>query len=164
MTGTIVTGPTLSSGITWWQVNYDSGTDGWSGADNFTVSSTPPPVVLEPPINPSFTVGARIEVIKNTNVRKTGSLTGTLLGTQAIGMTGTITAGPILANSITWWDVNYDAGTDGWSGVDNFLLLQQATQASDASFSTNTLPAKEDVDISSPTLLSSPTKLRLINE
>jgi uncharacterized membrane protein YjfL (UPF0719 family) len=164
MTGTIVTGPTLSSGITWWQVNYDSGTDGWSGADNFTVSSTPPPVVLEPPINPSFTVGARIEVIKNTNVRKTGSLTGTLLGTQAIGMTGTITAGPILANSITWWDVNYDAGTDGWSGADNFLLLQQATQASDASFSTNTLPAKEDVDISSPTLLSSPTKLRLINE
>jgi hypothetical protein len=30
-------------------------------------------------------------------------------------------AGPVLMDNITWWQVNYDNGADGWSGEDNFI-------------------------------------------
>jgi hypothetical protein len=33
-TGTITGGPTTANGYTWWNVNYSSGTDGWS-AENY---------------------------------------------------------------------------------------------------------------------------------
>lgn len=45
-TGTLVAGPVDSDGIAWWQVDYDTGVDGWSGGDNFlraTNSATVPP-------------------------------------------------------------------------------------------------------------------------
>jgi hypothetical protein len=69
-----------------------------------------------------FAIGSRIEVFRRTNVRATGSLSGTLLGAQEIGSAGTIIAGPVTADNIIWWQVNYDTGVDGWSGVDNFLI------------------------------------------
>lgn len=105
--GTITTGPVTADGITWWQVNYDQGSDGWSGADNFTLSG--------------FAIAERIEVWRNTNVRGSGKLSGTLLGTQGTGNAGTVIAGPVTADNITWWQVNYDTGADGWSGADNFI-------------------------------------------
>ncbi len=95
---------------------------------------------VEPPS--PFAVGSRIAVTRTTNVRASGTLTGTLLGTQATGNTGTIVAGPVAADGITWWQVNYDIGADGWSGADNF------------EFSNTTAP-------SAP---SAPTGLRVVNE
>lgn len=134
--GTIVAGPVVADNITWWQVNFDNGVDGWSGADNFMFSNTIPPAV-------SFAVGGRIAVIRNTNVRATGTLSGTLLGVQTTGSTGTIVAGPVVADNITWWQVNYDNGADGWSGADNFEA------------STTTAP---------PTPPTAPTGLRVVGE
>jgi hypothetical protein len=95
---------------------------------------------VEPPS--PFAVGSRIAVIRTTNVRSSGTLSGTLLGTQATGNTGTIVAGPVAADNITWWQVNYDSGADGWSGGDNF------------EFSNTTAP-------SAP---SAPTGLRVVSE
>lgn len=83
---------------------------------------TPPPVT-------TFAIGDRISTIRNTNVRATGALSGTLLGVQLAGNLGTIVAGPITADSITWWQVNYDAGADGWSGADNFAKSNIAPPA-----------------------------------
>lgn len=73
----------------------------------------------------SFAIGDRIQVSKNTNVRASGALTGTLLGVQSAASSGTIIGGPVGpdADSITWWQMNYDNGTDGWSGQDNFVKL-----------------------------------------
>lgn len=105
--GTLTGGPVTADGITWWQVNYDEASDGWSGADNFTLSG--------------FVVGERVEVWRNTNVRSSGKLSGTLLGAQGTGSAGTVIAGPVTADNITWWQVNYDTGADGWSGADNFI-------------------------------------------
>ncbi len=81
----------------------------------------PPPTVAPPPDPPAFVIGDRIETWRNTNVRASAALSGTLLGTQVLGSLGTIVAGPISMDSITWWQVNYDAGADGWSGGDNFV-------------------------------------------
>jgi len=112
--GTLVGGPVVADSLTWWQVDYDNGVDGWSGVDNFILSNTSPPPA------PTFAIGDRIATTNNTNVRATGTLAGTLLGVQAGGATGTIVAGPIQMDSITWWQVNFDSGADGWSGGDNF--------------------------------------------
>jgi len=76
---------------------------------------TPPP-----PPPPTFQVNDRISTIRNTNVRATGTLSGTLLGVQVTGSLGVIVGGPIVMDNITWWQVNYDSGADGWSGEDNF--------------------------------------------
>jgi hypothetical protein len=134
--GTIVAGPVVADNVTWWQVNFDNGVDGWAGADNFMFSNTTPPAV-------SFAVGGRIAVIRNTNVRATGTLSGTLLGVQTTGSTGVIVGGPVVADNITWWQVNYDNGADGWSGADNF---------------------EPSTTITPPTPPSAPTGLRVVGE
>lgn len=78
---------------------------------------------VTPPV--TFAIGDRVEVSKNTNVRNTGSLSGTLLGVQLALAKGTIIGGPIGkdANNITWWQMDYDTGVDGWSGQDNFVKI-----------------------------------------
>jgi hypothetical protein len=46
--GTIVGGPTDQGGYTWWNVNYDSGADGWS-IENFLTGSTGGPTPTPTP-------------------------------------------------------------------------------------------------------------------
>jgi hypothetical protein len=41
--GTVTAGPTTATGYTWWNINYDSGADGWSIEDNLTITTTPAP-------------------------------------------------------------------------------------------------------------------------
>jgi hypothetical protein len=59
--GTLIAGPVSASGWVWWQVNYDSGADGWSGEDNFiklpppTPTPTPVPTPTPPPPTPTPT-------------------------------------------------------------------------------------------------------------
>ena len=85
------------------------------------LSSVPPP---------TYVVGARVQTSKTVNVRASGTLTGTLLGTQASGVAGTIVAGPVLADGFTWWQINYDSGVDGWSGEDNLTSSSAAVPPS----------------------------------
>lgn len=82
-------------------------------------------VIVPQPTPPSFAVGDRIQVSNDTNVRSAGALTATKLGVQTATATGTIVGGPIGkdADNITWWQVDYDTGVDGWSGQDNFVKL-----------------------------------------
>jgi hypothetical protein len=142
-------------------VNYDTGADGWSGVDNFTGSNTPPPSVPETPPLPEFSAGSRIALIKNANVRQSASLSGVLLGTQATGATGTIIRGPILADNITWWEVNYDTGADGWSGVDNFQAISTISQNELLnSIGSATQLSSTDND----PVMSQPTELRVIKD
>jgi hypothetical protein len=115
-TGTLVAGPVLADNITWWQVDYDSGADGWSGADRFTTSSTTAPLRS----------GDRVATTRQTNVRDAGSLSATILGVQPAGATGTLLSGPLSADGIAWWRVDYDSGTDGWSGADQFVKSSTA--------------------------------------
>lgn len=81
--------------------------------------------VEPPPPQVTFAVGDRIQVTANTNIRNAALLAGTLLGVQAVNATGTIVAGPTGpdVNNITWWQVNYDSGADGWCGQDNFARV-----------------------------------------
>ncbi len=71
-------------------------------------------------------VGSKVKTSTIVNVRGTPSTTGVLQGAQATGAQGTIVAGPISANGYTWWQINYNAGADGWS-VSSFLTIDAAS-------------------------------------
>jgi hypothetical protein len=48
--GTVVAGPTLGTdNVWWWQVDYDTGADGWNGEVILTKSSTPTPTPSSSP-------------------------------------------------------------------------------------------------------------------
>src|SRR5205823_6099008 len=63
-----------------------------------------------------ITLGDRVQANGTVNVRQTPA--GTLLGSQASGSLGVTIGGPTVASlngtSYTWWNVNFDSGTDGW--------------------------------------------------
>jgi len=67
-----------------------------------------------------FSLGQQVQATSKVNVRQTPA--GTLLGTQASGAVGTVTAGPISAvlngTTYVWWTINFSSGVDGWVGED----------------------------------------------
>jgi hypothetical protein len=69
------------------------------------------------PVSTKFSLSDRVSVTDGpVTVRSTAG--GTSLGTQAIGILGTVIGGPTsaLLNSIVywWWNINFDSGVDGW--------------------------------------------------
>jgi hypothetical protein len=83
-------------------------------------AANPPPAAFSP--------GDRIQVSNVTNVRGSGALTATLLGVQAAGSNGTIVGGPVGpdSNNVTWWQVNFDTGVDGWTGQENYIKVSSS--------------------------------------
>ena len=73
-----------------------------------------------PPTTNKFVIGDRVQAIASINVR--GTPGGTLLYTQPMDALGTVIAGPTQTpNGVIWWQIDYDSGTDGWSGEDNLV-------------------------------------------
>jgi uncharacterized protein YgiM (DUF1202 family) len=117
-TGTITGGPTVQGAYTWWQVDFDSGCDGWvvqtyitSGAVLGATTSLP---------TGSFALGSQVNTIANLNVRsKADTRRGSKIKcTQLAGTLGTIIGGPTNASGYNWWNINYNTGCDGWSVQD----------------------------------------------
>lgn len=80
------------------------------------------------PITTTFKIGDRISVKNNVNVRTTGLIdASTLIGVNPLGSQGVLVAGPTVSNDafgvITWFNINFDTGFDGWVGADNYILL-----------------------------------------
>ncbi|MBI4658786.1 MAG: hypothetical protein HY735_08080 [Verrucomicrobia bacterium] len=80
----------------------------------------------------AISVGDRVQASGTVNVRQTAA--GTLLGTQTSGSKGTVVGGPTVASlsgtSYTWFNINFDAGTDGWVADIGLLLLANQTPTS----------------------------------
>jgi len=65
--------------------------------------------------NPSLAVGDRVVVnVTKANVRVTGNPVGAVRGTQPLGATGRVVGGPAIVGGGARWDVDFDAGVDGW--------------------------------------------------
>ena len=61
-----------------------------------------------------------MQATASINVR--GAPGGTLLYTQPMDALGTVIAGSTQTpNGVIWWQIDYDSGTDGWSGEDNLV-------------------------------------------
>ena len=73
--------------------------------------------------------GARVRTLDVANIRSGASVATTLLGTQPAGATGTVLAGPVTdtnGDKLTRWQVDFDAGVDGWAAD---LYLDQTSAA-----------------------------------
>ena len=101
--GKVIGGPAQGSGYTWWNIDYTVVPDGWS-VENYITETTAPT---------SMAVGSRVTTTDNIKVRSAPN--GERIGRQPAGSQGTITAGPIQSGGYTWWNVNFDSGTDGWA-------------------------------------------------
>ena len=68
--GSVIGGPVVQGGFTWWNINYDTGVDGWSAEDFLTVSTlpapTPTPTPNPVPTPPISAGGALIEGFNTT--------------------------------------------------------------------------------------------------
>ena len=100
-----------------------------------TVTKTASVVVTDAvvvPVTTTFKIGDRISVKNNVNVRTSGMIApSTLIGVNPLGSQGVLVAGPVVSSDafgvITWFNVNFDTGFDGWVGADNYVLLPPAT-------------------------------------
>jgi hypothetical protein len=74
---------------------------------------------------PAFAVviGDRVTpIVGGADVYASPTTASTKLGTHQNGDIGTIVGGPATGNNLTWWQVNYDTGVDGW-GTERRLLV-----------------------------------------
>jgi uncharacterized protein YgiM (DUF1202 family) len=129
--GTVVAGPTYIDGFSWWNINYDSGIDGWSVEDYVTkyVSTTPPPdpspVPTPPPVpTPSsqLKIGSQVISTNNLKSRFCASIQCRGLGVHKKGEIGEVIDGPQYADNYNWYKIDFQTGVDGWS-VENYIAV-----------------------------------------
>lgn len=67
--GAIIAGPTFSNATTWWQIDYATGVDGWSGEDLLTPYAAPVPVDATVSAWSAWTVGAWSTCVSGSQTR-----------------------------------------------------------------------------------------------
>jgi hypothetical protein len=88
--------------------------------DNVGGATTSNPISVSvasaPPVG-GIPVGTRVMVNADPSlrVRATPQLAGTVVGTAAYHEMGTVVGGPVNTDGFIFYQVNYDASTDGWS-------------------------------------------------
>ncbi|MCX6857774.1 MAG: fibronectin type III domain-containing protein [Verrucomicrobia bacterium] len=68
----------------------------------------------------------RVQTTSNLNIRDAASTNGALLGTATSGSQGQIIGGPINSGGFTWWRVDWDSYSTGWS-VETYLTKVAAS-------------------------------------
>ena len=63
----------------------------------------------------TLAVGSWIQLSGNTHVRENPNTLSVVLTTQLSGARGKISEGPVSADGLTWWNVDYETDKDGWS-------------------------------------------------
>jgi len=71
----------------------------------------------EPNTGTTFNKGDRVRTTsdKKLNVRSGAGTSSSSIGTMVKGSMGTVMDGPVFADNLYWWKVEYDAGITGWS-------------------------------------------------
>ena len=65
---------------------------------------------------PKFSIDSRVETTGDLNVRSGPGLSYAAVSpTKPAGTTGKISDGSVFADGFTWWKIQYDDGTTGWS-------------------------------------------------
>ncbi len=123
-TGTVLAGPTSANNLSWYQIQAGTST-GWVAGDYLDPAGASAG---------KFSVGDHIFVASGPlNLRNAAGTSGTILTTLAIGVTGTVLAGPTAANGMDWYQIQTPAAS-GWAAGD-FLSLN--TGGSPGTFAIN---------------------------
>jgi hypothetical protein len=99
-TGTVLEGPVVKGGQTWWEIQYSDGTKGWSAE-----------IGLESEIS----IGHEVKTTKNLYVRNVPGGDDKTDIVMPAGSTGTVLEGPVVKGDLTWWKIQYSDGKTGWS-------------------------------------------------
>ncbi len=86
-----------------------------SGPKISTVTCTNP---IEISVPLKFDIADRVLVSTDTTLNVRDSANGTVIGQQVNGVGGIVVGGPVYSGSLRWWNIEYDAGVDGWSAED----------------------------------------------
>ncbi|MBX3069382.1 MAG: SH3 domain-containing protein [Thermomicrobiales bacterium] len=118
--GTVLAGPTVANSMDWYQIQAGSDA-GWVAGDYLDLATSP---VGE------FEAGDEIYVADGPlNLRSEAGTSGTILKTLPTGTTGTVLAGPTVANGRDWYQI--EAGSDvGWVAGD-YLALDSGSPTGD---------------------------------
>lgn len=96
---------------------------GFSRLETFLAGETG---VTPPPVGQKFNTSDRIYV-NASSITVRDAAGGTTIGTQVQNAQGSVTAGPtVITNGTTWYNINFDTGTDGWVNQDNIELVVDA--------------------------------------
>lgn len=143
--GTVVSGPHVASGFTWFRIFTSSGT-GWVAGEYLKLGTATPTPTVAPSSTPTSTplgdgraIGSTMRTVAPAlNMRQAPSTTATIIGVLPRDTVATILAGPQNANGYTWYQVSTNAGT-GWVAGD--YLVPDAGTAVPTATRTATLPA-----------------------
>jgi len=107
-TGTVLAGPTVANGYTWWRISTSSGT-GWVVATWLAKTGSG---------GGTWAPGTSIRVStpdgSKVNLRASASTSAPIIAVMANGTTGTVVSGPTSANGYSWYQINTTYGT-GWA-------------------------------------------------
>lgn len=99
----------------------------------------------------AITVGSSVTVTGTAgdglNVRSSASTSGSVLGVEKDGASGTVSDGPVSAGGYTWWKVQWQNGVTGWS-VATYLAPVATSAAPGAPSSLQATPGIESVALS----------------
>src|SRR3989344_2199197 len=130
--GTVVAGPIVSNGYTWWKYDFLTGADGWA-VDDYVSSEqatsvnngTVAPTTGASNVSTKFQGGDSVQTTATVNVRVSPGTGSSVLGQQVAGAIGTLPNGtgdiPMYVSGYWWWRVNFNSGASGWV-VENYLV------------------------------------------
>ncbi len=140
---TVVSGPTLANGYSWYKLTTPYGT-GWAAGELLQKTSTTPP---PPPPSGGFSAGESVRVTAGLYLR-TGPGTGsTVTTTMPTGTTCTVVSGPTAANGLNWYQLDTPYGR-GWAAGEYLAR-------------TSTTPPPSTIGYTPGTRLKTTTSLRL---
>jgi TolB protein len=105
-------------------------------ASSTTASSTSSALAATstPPVSGKFILGDRIYTTAAVKARATPDLTSAPIGTEASSTPATVIGGPVQTGSSILWNLDYGAGTAGWS-LENYLAKPAPTSTPFVGFS-----------------------------
>jgi peptidoglycan/xylan/chitin deacetylase (PgdA/CDA1 family) len=122
--GTVLSGPTLNDGHSWYQIRTTTYGTGWASGRYLRLV----PAGRTTPPSSGFAIGSTVETtIANLNLRSSPSLTATITTYMASGTRGTVLAGPVWANNVPWYQIRTVAYGTGWAS--GYYLRQAGTSA-----------------------------------
>jgi len=95
----------------WVQVGYQNGFTGWSVTAGLSGGDS----VLSQLASPAFKIGDKIMTIREMNVRKGASISGSIINSQIKGNLGVIIGGPNQKDGHVWWQIKYGNDLTGWT-------------------------------------------------
>jgi uncharacterized protein YgiM (DUF1202 family) len=108
--GTVVGGPVVANGYTWWNIQTGFGI-GWAAGEFLSLDPNPGP---DP--DPTFEIGDTVEVIddEGVNLRATPSTSAGIIAQLPTGTLGEVIGGPQAGSGFTWYQIVTALGT-GWA-------------------------------------------------